>query len=127
MSDPLSPSALLDVLLSLLPPEVSSLSNATAAIALLAHSIHTSLGFRLVKPAGINEPASSSTDPSTRNKLAKDWVDRASGDETFALSYRHEQSSLLFEVRINRLGGRVVINAVAVEVCCAFHIVLRLC
>lgn len=116
MSDPLSPTALRSALLSLLPAELSSLPNATAAIALLSHAIHTSLGFRLVKPAGIDEEASASNDPNTRNKLAKDWIDRSSGDDSFAFSYRHEQSSLLFEVRVGRLGGRTVINAVAVEV-----------
>lgn len=119
MSDPLAPSALLSTLLSLLPAQVTALDNATASIALLAHAIHTSLGFRLVKPASaFSDPeSSSSSDPQVRNKLTKDWVDRQSGEESFALSYRHEQSSLLFEVRIGRLGGRIVVNAVAVEVC----------
>jgi len=115
MSNALAPSQLLSTLLGLLPPEVGVLDNATAAIALLAHAIHTALGFRLVKPAATDSEASSSTDPQVRNKLSKDWVDRASGDESFALSYRHEQSSLLFEARIGRLGGRIVVNAVAVE------------
>ena len=119
MSNALAPSQLLSTLLGLLPPEVGVLDNATAAIALLAHAIHTALGFRLVKPAATDSEASSSTDPQVRNKLSKDWVDRASGDESFALSYRHEQSSLLFEARIGRLGGRIVVNAVAVEVCCS--------
>lgn len=38
-----------------------------------------------------------------------------SEEESFAFEYRHEQSSLVFQVRIGRLGGRTIVNAVAVE------------
>jgi len=118
MANPLSPETLQDLIKQLLPDDVGSLRNAATAIALLAHAIHTSLGFRLVKPAVTRseDPAGNNNDAKAQNKLPNDWLERNAEDESFALSYRHEQSSLLFEVRITRLGTRLVVNAVAVEV-----------
>jgi hypothetical protein len=119
MANPLSPDTLQDLIKQLLPDDVGSLRNAATAIALLAHAIHTSLGFRLVKPAvtrSEDSDGNNNNDAKAQNKLPKDWLERNAEDESFALSYRHEQSSLLFEVRITRLGTRLVVNAVAVEV-----------
>lgn len=94
------------------------LKNSTSLIALLIHSIHTSLGFRQTRPAPpiIDSDGNTSQDSLQRNKLNKQWFDNSSNEESFAFEYRHDQSSLVFQVRIGRLGGRTVINAVAVEV-----------
>lgn len=93
--------------------------NAATAVYLLSHAIHTSLGFRQVKPVPSGE-LNSSNDAKVRNSLAgtdrREWLARNADEESFATSYRHEQSSFLFEVRIARLGARIVVNAVAVEV-----------
>lgn len=118
MSNPLSPATLQAVLKDVLPRE-TTLPNTTSVIAGLAHSIHTSLGFRLVKPkaeveqTGEGTPSSSSN---TKHRLPPSWFQRSSEEESFAISYRHEQSSLLFEIRVHRLGSRTMVNAVAVEV-----------
>lgn len=102
------------------------LRNSTALIALLVHAIHTSLGFRQVRPVSPPPPSSNEDnnatiqDPSQqqqRNKINQDWYEAKSDEESFSFDYRHEQSALLFQIRIARLGGRTVINAVAVEVC----------
>ncbi|KAK9898085.1 hypothetical protein P389DRAFT_65582 [Cystobasidium minutum MCA 4210] len=94
-----------------------TLANTTSLIALLVHSIHTSLGFRQTRPAppNIDSEGSTSQDPLVRNKVRQDWFDGKSEEESFSFEYRHEQSSLVFQVRIARLGGRTVVNAVAVE------------
>ena len=130
MSDPLAADALSSLLVSLCcrvdeeSGEASSstttsttsmsISQPVAAIALLAHAIHTALGFTLTKPASIADPPSD--DASVRNKLKHDWIQARADDESFAFSYRHPQSSSLFELRVHRLGNRIVANAVAVEV-----------
>lgn len=117
MANPLLPDKLAPLLIELLPVN-AVLSNPASAIAALAHATHTSLGFRLTKPApqANNAGEEAQNELSQRNKLAGTWFERCSEDESFAISYRHEQSSLLFELRIGRLGGRIVVNAVAVEV-----------
>ena len=118
MAAPLAPDTLAALITQLLPAN-AVLSNSASAIAVLAHAIHSSLGFRLVKaaPPPVTGPEETvSQQPSQQNKLASSWFERCAEDESFATSYRHEQSSLLFEVRIGRLGGRIVVNAVAVEV-----------
>lgn len=92
-----------------------SMSQPVAVIALLAHTIHTALGFTLTKPASISDTPSDD-DPTVRNKLKHDWIQARADDESFAFSYRHPQSSSLFELRVHRLGNRIVANAVAVEV-----------
>lgn len=95
-----------------------TVSNSTSLIALLIHSIHTSLGFRQTRPTPptIDSEGNTSQDPVQRNKVAKEWFENNSKEENFAFEYRHDQSSLVFQVRIARLGGRTVVNAVAVEV-----------
>lgn len=94
------------------------LTNTTSLIALLVHSIHTALGFRQTRPAPptLDEDGNTSQDPLQRNKVSKEWFENNSKEESFSFEYRHEQSSLVFQVRISRLGGRTVVNAVAVEV-----------
>jgi len=95
-----------------------TISNSTSLIALLVHAIHTSLGFRQTRPAPptIDSDGNTSQDPLQRNRVNKEWFESNSKEESFAFEYRHDQSSLVFQVRIGRLGGRTVINAVAVEV-----------
>lgn len=48
------------------------------------------------------------------NVLPVEWNKSGPGHYTFR--YRHEQSSLEFVMKIAKLGGRTLINAIAVEV-----------
>ena len=132
MSDPLAADALSSLLVSLCcrvdesgeassSSSTTSISQPVAAIALLAHAIHTALGFTLAKPASISDTPSDD-DPTVRNKLKHDWIQARAEDESFAFSYRHPQSSSLFELRVHRLGNRIVANAVAVEVGKRIHL-----
>jgi proteasome inhibitor subunit 1 (PI31) len=143
MANPLSPEKLLEIIKSTItspsssgsssPPDdvstTSTLTNPTSLIALLVHAIHTSLGFRQVRPAPptLDSDGATSQDPLERNKWPREWWERnsARGEESFSLEYRHEQSSLVFQVRIARLGGRTVVNAVAVEVRLSIHLLQR--
>lgn len=95
------------------------IKNSTSLISLLIHSIHTSLGFRQTRPTPPkidSEGNNTSQEPLERNKITKEWFNNCSNEESFYFEYRHDQSSLVFQVRIGRLGGRTVVNAVAVEV-----------
>lgn len=94
MSDLFSPDKLRDKLVSLLPDD-AKLPNAIAALAALVHALHSSLDFRLT-----------STLPAFDDARKTDY----------SFTYRHPQSAMEFEVKVGKLGGRAVVNAIAVEV-----------
>lgn len=100
----LDPSALLSILPSLLPSDGKRLTSPTAALAALAHSIMTALEFRLV--AIDDDSASTHADS---NALPAQWSTNASA---LTLRYKHSQSSLEFVIKVSRLGGRTVFNAI---------------
>ncbi|WVW83682.1 hypothetical protein I302_105703 [Kwoniella bestiolae CBS 10118] len=121
----------------------SPLPNPTDSIAILVHAIHTSLRFRLIQssttaagPSGssslaqpvgegatgddIDDGASETTTAvdaeeadSTPQEgvLNEGWNHR--GEDSYTFQYRHEQSSLVFRVRIGRMGNRVQVDAMA--------------
>lgn len=142
MSDPLRSTDLLARLPGLLPASTSSpLVHPADAIAALVHAIHTALQFRLVTAGGQADPrpatqASSSgpndvddaddaasetataVDPQEEddqtageNRLPDGWNSR--GEDSYSFEYRHEQSAMVFRVRVGRMGGRVQIDAMA--------------
>jgi hypothetical protein len=103
--DLLDSQRVLDFAPQLLPASANQVPAPTAALALLVHALHVRLGFRL-------DP------PRDGNVLPDDWL--ASKGDYIALRYRHEQSSMVFELNITRVGGRAVVNAIAVEVSLSF-------
>lgn len=107
MSNILDPSALLSSLPSYLPSS-KQLSSPQDALASLAHTILSVLGFRLV---GVDE--SSSSENFDENVLPEDWNKHGPGLYTFR--YKHEQSSLEYLVKALKLGNRNLINAIAIE------------
>ncbi|ORY32544.1 PI31 proteasome regulator N-terminal-domain-containing protein [Naematelia encephala] len=52
-----------------------------------------------------------SSSPLPENSLAEGWNVR--GEDAYAFEYRHEQSSMVFRVRVGRMGGRVQVDATA--------------
>ncbi|GAA98741.1 uncharacterized protein L969DRAFT_43729 [Mixia osmundae IAM 14324] len=102
MSRPLDPSSLLARVSQSVPHE-ARLEKPIAVLAVLLHAIHVSLGFRLVSPQ-----------PGTDGVELPSAI-LASGKDSFAFKYRHEQSSMEFELHVHRLGGRGVANAIATE------------
>ncbi|RDB22635.1 Proteasome inhibitor PI31 subunit [Hypsizygus marmoreus] len=107
-NDILDPSALISLLPTLLPPSSKHLASPQDAIAALLHSIMSAVAFRLV--------AVDETSPSgsvLANVLPAEWNKNGPGNYTFR--YRHDQSSLEFVLKVSKLGGRTLINAIAVE------------
>ncbi|GAA5901575.1 proteasome inhibitor PI31 family protein [Sporobolomyces salmoneus] len=88
---PLSTDRLLSLCGSLSPPS-SALTSLPSAILLLLHSIHSSLSFRLIDPAPIED-----------NHLPSNWT------STSGLKYKHDQSSLEFFISVVDLGDKLLI------------------
>ncbi|KAG6911719.1 hypothetical protein DXG01_007969 [Tephrocybe rancida] len=107
-TDILDPSALISLLPTLLPPSSKVLASPQDAIAALLHSIFSAVAFRLT---AIDENSSSAS--IENNILPEAWSKDSPGHYTFR--YRHDQSSLEFVLKISKLGGRTLINAIAVE------------
>ncbi|KAJ7095259.1 PI31 proteasome regulator N-terminal-domain-containing protein [Mycena belliarum] len=103
----LDPAALIALLPDLLPPSKKTLSSSQDGIAALVHAAMSSLAFRLV--------AIDDLSPGTSSLLAlpDEWNKDGPGHYTFR--YRHDQSSLEFVVKVSKLGGRTLINAIALE------------
>ena len=104
-ADILDPSAILDLLPSLLPQV--KLTSPEDAIAALVHSALTTLAFRLVT---IDQAPTSES-----NVLPAEW--NKNGPSHYSFKYRHEQSSLEFLINVSKLGTRTLVNAIALEVC----------
>lgn len=108
-TDILDPSALISLLPTLLHPSSKSLASPQDAIAALLHTVLTAVAFRLV---AVDE--TSAADSTLANVLPPSWNKDGPGHYTFR--YRHDQSSLEFILKVSKLGGRTLINAIAVEV-----------
>ncbi|KAI0758293.1 PI31 proteasome regulator N-terminal-domain-containing protein [Irpex lacteus] len=104
----LDPSALLSKLPSLLPTGKRELKSPQDGLAALVHTALSILGFRLV---GVDDSATIST--FENNVLPFEWNSHGPGAYTFR--YKHEQSSFEFLLKISKLGGRTMINAIAIE------------
>ena len=107
--DLLDPSALITPLLSLLPSEKKRLESQQDAIVALIHSAFHVLSFRLI---AVDDSTLAST--TLNGILSEAW--NTNGPGNYTLRYRHEQSSLEFIIKVIQLGGRTLINAIAVGV-----------
>jgi proteasome inhibitor subunit 1 (PI31) len=105
----LDPSAIVSLLSTLLPPSAKGLASPHDAIAALFHAAMSALAFRLIAVDDSSPVVSSPV-----NVLPVEWNTNGPGHYTF--KYRHEQSSLEFVMKVSKLGGRVLVNAIAVEV-----------
>jgi proteasome inhibitor subunit 1 (PI31) len=118
----LTPSTLLPLALTLVPPSTTTLVHPADALALLVHAIHTNVGFRLISPVAPRAAgqAEGQLMEEQKNVLGPGW------DVGLKFKYRHEQSALEFVVSVVELGGRAIIAAVAVEVSqCSLHTLLH--
>lgn len=134
MSNPLETTRILSLLHQLLPQGTSSpLPQACDAIAVLVHTIHTALEFRLIPGSTPSTGANASSGTDTRDdteseaataverggdgeaapeaRLPEGWNSR--GEDSYPFEYKHEQSSMTFRVRVGRMGSRVQIDAMA--------------
>lgn len=117
--NPLRADSVLAVVPHLLPNPISQLRAPADALALLIHGIHTAVGFRLTSPAAQSEGQGKDTDteseatavntedeqPEQANRLGNGW--NIHGEDMYAFEYKHEQSSLVFRIRIMKLGNRI--------------------
>lgn len=107
-SSALDPSAILSNISALLPAE-KTLKAPQDGLAVLLHSAMTILGFRLV---GLDDAASDVQ--YDKNTLPSEWS--KSSPDSFAFRYRHDQSSLVFLLKLVKLSKRLVIHGIALEV-----------
>ncbi len=108
--DLLDPSAVLSSLPALLPSEDKGLDSPQDGIAALLHTIMTLVGCRLV---GLDD--SSSESQHENNFLPDEW--KKHSPDSYGFRYRHEQSSLVFFLKLVKLSKRLVIHGIALEVC----------
>ncbi|KAJ7742472.1 PI31 proteasome regulator N-terminal-domain-containing protein [Mycena maculata] len=107
MADILDPASLLQLLPTLLPKAKKTLPSSQDGIAALLHTAMTALAFRLI---AVDE---SSPGTSSLTILPDEW--NKDGPSHYTFRYRHDQSSLEFVVKVSKLGGRTLINAIALE------------
>ncbi|KAG5340980.1 hypothetical protein C0989_012354 [Termitomyces sp. Mn162] len=107
-TDILDPAALISLLPTLLPVSSKILTSPQDAIAALLHSIFSAVAFRLI---GIDESSSSAS--IENNVLPQGW--NKDGPGHYTLKYKHDQSSLEFVLKVSKLGGRTLINSIAIE------------
>ncbi|KAF9514158.1 hypothetical protein BS47DRAFT_1372370 [Hydnum rufescens UP504] len=105
-SNALDPAAILTTIPTLLPEGDKQLGHPQDAIAALLHAVMSILGFRLV---GLDD--SSSDVVYEKNVLPAEW--KKTSPELYALRYKHDQSSLIFLLKIVKLSKRLVIHGIA--------------
>ncbi|KAJ7129813.1 PI31 proteasome regulator N-terminal-domain-containing protein [Mycena epipterygia] len=107
MANVLDPAAIIALLPTLLPPSKKTLSSSQDGISALLHAAMTALAFRLI---AIDDSSPGTTSLSV---LPDEW--NKNGPSHYTFRYRHDQSSLEFVVKVSKLGGRTLINAIALE------------
>ncbi|KAF8341468.1 PI31 proteasome regulator N-terminal-domain-containing protein [Cantharellus anzutake] len=106
--DILDPSAVLSSLPELLPSDDKLLNAPQDGIAALLHTVMTLIGSRLV---GLDDSA---TDAEyDNNALPSEW--KKHSPDSYGFRYRHEQSSLVFFLKIVKLSKRLVVHGIALE------------
>ncbi|KAJ9501364.1 hypothetical protein LTR99_004586 [Exophiala xenobiotica] len=75
-----------------------------AAIALFSHACMLAVGFRLIG-LGEDHRIEAQSDPQDAQPLPAEW----SASSSYAFRYAHSQSSMEFLVKVNRLGGKVLV------------------
>lgn len=112
MDGELEPVKVLSTLSKVLPDDLKTLNSPHVALAGLVHALHVNLGFRLTPSHDVDE----GTEEERRlagNKLPDGWGQQG---RDLSLAYRHASSAMSFESGVSKIGGRVIVNALAVEV-----------
>ncbi|GAA5820921.1 hypothetical protein JCM11251_001877 [Rhodosporidiobolus azoricus] len=117
-SNSLDPSNLVDLARSLVAQD-TALTSPTQALALLLHSIHSALSFRLVSPSPLSPPTNATErqgdgegGEAHPNRLPEGWPQQG-GELKFR--YKHHQSSLEFVITVVELGDRALVAGAAVD------------
>ncbi|EMD95814.1 hypothetical protein COCC4DRAFT_124085 [Bipolaris maydis ATCC 48331] len=108
--NPLSAGSLALFMATSLPKgEASQLKNGTEAVALAVHAGMLAVGFRLIG-LGEDERIEAHADAEDPKELPAQW----NASSSYAFRYAHAQSAMEFLVKVNRLGGKAVVFALAV-------------
>ncbi|RMD43818.1 hypothetical protein DV735_g1322, partial [Chaetothyriales sp. CBS 134920] len=106
-SDKFSPDSLLSLMAKHLPePEDDKqlVKDPFAAIALFCHAYMLAVGFRLVG-LGEDHTIESQSDQERQQRLPREW----NASSTYAFRYTHAQTSGVFLLKVNRLGGKAIV------------------
>lgn len=108
--NPLSAGSLRTFMAASLPKTQSpQLKNAFEAVALAAHAGFIAVGFRLIG-LGEDHRIDATADAHDPQPLPVEW----NASSSYSFRYAHSQSSMEFLVKINRLGGKAVVLALAI-------------
>ncbi|KAK5165353.1 hypothetical protein LTR04_001243 [Oleoguttula sp. CCFEE 6159] len=111
MGNRLGASSLATYMATSLPKDASpQIKTPFDAIALAAHAGMIAVGFRLIG-LGEDHRIESQSDAENAQPLPAEW----NASSTYAFRYRHTQSSMEFLLKVNRLGGKAVVFAIALE------------
>ncbi|KAK3949085.1 PI31 proteasome regulator N-terminal-domain-containing protein [Pseudoneurospora amorphoporcata] len=114
MAPPLTPASILDGMAAALPTHAkddatSDLSSSLDAVALFTHACFVSVGFRLL---GFSEDKPEESEcQSLAPRLPSTW-NRSLSSHCFV--YAHEQSSMRFVIRVDRMGSKIEIRGLGV-------------
>ncbi|CAN9311847.1 unnamed protein product [Alternaria alternata] len=107
--NPLSSGSLALFMATSLPKgDSSQLKNGTEAVALSVHAGMLAVGFRLIG-LGEDERIEAHADAENPSALPKEW----NASSSYAFRYAHAQSAMEYLVKVNRLGGKAVVYALA--------------
>lgn len=105
--------SLSEYMLSSLPADADpQLKNPFDTVALLAHACMLVVGFRL-EGLGEDHRIEVKSEGTAVQPLPREW--NASSTYDYAFRYAHEQSSLKYLVKVSRLGGKAVVNGMAID------------
>ncbi|KAF2428343.1 hypothetical protein EJ08DRAFT_651114 [Tothia fuscella] len=106
---PLSADSLASLMAASLPKDTSpQIKGAYDAIALVVHAGMIAVGFKL-KGLGEDHTIEAHSDSSSPQPLPSEW----NSSNTYSFRYTHNQSSLEYILKVNRLGNKAVIDGIA--------------
>ncbi|KAJ4352934.1 hypothetical protein N0V85_009623, partial [Neurospora sp. IMI 360204] len=116
MAPPLSPDTILSNMAAALPTHAkddttSDLSSSLDAVALFVHAAMISVGFRLLGFSEDSKPEEQAECQSLAPRLPGTW-NRSLSSHCFV--YAHEQSSMRFVIRVDRMGSKIEIRGLGV-------------
>ena len=119
MADQLESDKVLKTLYQVLPEDCNTLNSPHVALAALVHALHVQLQFRLTPSHAVSEALEDEEDKRlAANRLPDGW---GQPGRDLSLAYRHASSAMSFETGVSKVEGRVIVNAVAVEVSSSNH------
>jgi len=113
MDSQLEPPKVLVTLAKTLPQDCTSLASPHIALAALVHAIYVNLEFRLTPEHAVSSEVTIEQERRIEaSRLPDGW---GLPGRDLSLAYKHGSSAMSFETGVSKVGGRAIVNAVAVE------------